>query len=67
MKLILSSELLASIHTSGERAYPEEGAGFLLGLDGEARRVVPTWWSTRRTLGGESVYRTEDTGGTWVF
>ena len=40
MKLILSSELLAKINTSVEESYPEEGAGFLLGLDGVARRVV---------------------------
>ncbi len=37
--LLLPPELLAQIHAHGERAYPEEGAGFLLGVDG-APRVV---------------------------
>ncbi len=38
MKLQLSAELLAQIHAHGEAAYPEEGAGFLLGkADGESR------------------------------
>lgn len=30
--LHLSEELLAQIHAHGEQAYPEEGAGFLLGV-----------------------------------
>jgi proteasome lid subunit RPN8/RPN11 len=30
--LHLGDELLAQIHEHGERAYPEEGAGFLLGV-----------------------------------
>lgn len=39
--LIIPPKLLAQIHAHGERAYPEEGVGFLLGeLDGEARRVT---------------------------
>jgi proteasome lid subunit RPN8/RPN11 len=33
-------EILAHIHAHGEAAYPEEGAGFLLGTDGEVRKVV---------------------------
>lgn len=38
MRLHLSAELLAQIHAHGEAAYPEEGAGFLLGsADGENR------------------------------
>jgi proteasome lid subunit RPN8/RPN11 len=40
MTIAISSELLAKIHASVERTYPEEGAGFLLGLEGTARRVV---------------------------
>jgi proteasome lid subunit RPN8/RPN11 len=32
--------LLTEIHANGEAAYPEEGAGFLLGADGDARRVT---------------------------
>ena len=31
--LQLSDEVLARIHAHGEEAYPEEGAGFLLGTD----------------------------------
>jgi proteasome lid subunit RPN8/RPN11 len=32
--------LLAQIHEHGQSAYPEEGAGFLLGLDGNIRTVL---------------------------
>jgi proteasome lid subunit RPN8/RPN11 len=40
MSLEISSELLAGIHGHGEAAYPDEGAGFLLGAaDGESRQV----------------------------
>ncbi len=38
--LRLSPELLAQIHTHGEQAYPEEGAGFMLGADGPERTVT---------------------------
>ncbi len=40
MSLCLSNELLAKIHAHGEEAYPEEGAGFMLGSDGEDRAVT---------------------------
>ncbi len=40
MKLRLDSALLEQIHKHGEAAYPEEGAGFLLGTDGQARQVI---------------------------
>ncbi len=33
-------ELLAQMHSNGESAYPEEGAGFMLGSDGPDRRVT---------------------------
>jgi proteasome lid subunit RPN8/RPN11 len=40
MSLNISLELLAGIHSYGEAAYPDEGAGFLLGAaDGERRQV----------------------------
>jgi proteasome lid subunit RPN8/RPN11 len=39
MALNLSERILQKIHAHGEGAYPEEGAGFLLGADGESRRV----------------------------
>jgi proteasome lid subunit RPN8/RPN11 len=37
--LYLSEALLAQINQHGERSYPEEGAGFLLGSDNGTRRV----------------------------
>ncbi len=37
--LKLSKDVLDKIHVHGEQAYPEEGAGFLLGFDGEERAV----------------------------
>ncbi len=40
MSLRLADELLSRIHAHGEQAYPEEGAGFLLGSDGEERVVT---------------------------
>jgi proteasome lid subunit RPN8/RPN11 len=39
MMLRLSENILAQIHSHGEQAYPEEGAGFLLGADGAQRSV----------------------------
>jgi proteasome lid subunit RPN8/RPN11 len=38
--LAIPNEILARIHRNGEEAYPEEGAGFLLGADGDARQVT---------------------------
>ena len=39
--LRISDEVIARIHEHGEQAYPEEGAGFLLGADAEdGKRVV---------------------------
>jgi proteasome lid subunit RPN8/RPN11 len=40
MMLKLSKDMLTKIHAHGERAYPEEGAGFLLGSDGDERTVT---------------------------
>lgn len=40
MALLISHELLQRIHAHGEAAYPEEGAGLMLGrADGEDTRV----------------------------
>ncbi len=39
MMLRLSKDILTQIHAHGESAYPEEGAGFLLGDDGAERMV----------------------------
>lgn len=41
MILYLPKAVLAQIHAHGEEAYPEEGAGFLLGTE-ETRRSVAT-------------------------
>ncbi len=40
MLLLLPHHILQQIHTHGEHAYPEEGAGFLLGLQEEQQRLV---------------------------
>lgn len=40
MKLFIPSELMGRIHLHIESAYPEEGAGLLLGLDQGERRIV---------------------------
>ncbi len=41
MTLQISSQVLKQIHHHGEEAYPEEGAGLMLGkVDGEARVVT---------------------------
>ena len=40
MSLVVTRELLDQITAHGEISYPEEGAGFLLGEEGEPRRVL---------------------------
>lgn len=40
MALYISSELFGRIHAHGESAYPEEGAGLLLGIANQADRHV---------------------------
>ncbi len=39
--MIISKELLNAIHAHGEGAYPEEGAGFLLGAESKVERILP--------------------------
>ena len=39
--LKISSELAARINAHVQEAYPEEGAGFLLGVEGEIKDVLP--------------------------
>ncbi|HSL28217.1 MAG TPA: M67 family metallopeptidase [Anaerolineales bacterium] len=41
MTLAISKELLDQIHAYGEQAYPEEGAGFLIGSDGKVKTILP--------------------------
>lgn len=38
--LAISKELLDQIHAHGEQAYPEEGAGFLIGADGKVENIM---------------------------
>jgi proteasome lid subunit RPN8/RPN11 len=38
--LEIAPDLVEKIQNNGEKAYPEEGAGFLIGVDGEVRRVL---------------------------
>lgn len=38
--LLISQNLLNIIHKNGEQAHPEEGAGFLLGMEGEVKEVL---------------------------
>ena len=40
MNIVISKEILAQIHVHGEEAYPDEGAGFLLGYDEDGQRYV---------------------------
>lgn len=41
MTLSIPKELLDQIHEHGEQAYPEEGAGFLIGSDGRVDSILP--------------------------
>ena len=44
--LLISHEILAQIHKHGEIAYPDEGAGFLLGSDDGKQRQVTQLFTT---------------------
>jgi proteasome lid subunit RPN8/RPN11 len=39
--LVISKDLLYQIHAHGEEAYPEEGAGFLIGNENNVRSILP--------------------------
>ena len=41
MTLVISKDLLYQIHAHGEEAYPEEGAGFLIGNENNVRSILP--------------------------
>lgn len=41
MSLKINDQLLEGINAHVELAYPEEGAGFLLGMEGEVREILP--------------------------
>ncbi len=38
--LVIPSRLIDQIHAHVEKAYPEEGAGFLIGEDGQIKEIV---------------------------
>jgi len=38
--LVVSNQLIEQINTHVEEAYPEEGAGFLIGDDGEVKEIL---------------------------
>jgi proteasome lid subunit RPN8/RPN11 len=40
MEIKISKSLIQEINTHVEAAYPEEGAGFLLGVDGEVQEIL---------------------------
>lgn len=40
MSVEISSKLLQIVHKHGEQAYPEEGAGFLLGENNGERKII---------------------------
>jgi len=46
MTLKISKDVLAQIHAHGEVAYPDEGAGFLLGSDDGQQRHVTELFTT---------------------
>jgi proteasome lid subunit RPN8/RPN11 len=37
----ISNDLIGQINTHVEEAYPEEGAGFLVGVEGEVKQILP--------------------------
>ena len=39
MRVIIPKDQMALIHANGVKAYPDEGVGFLFGLDGVVRQV----------------------------
>jgi proteasome lid subunit RPN8/RPN11 len=40
LRLVVPNRLMAEINAHVEKAYPEEGAGFLIGEDGQVREIV---------------------------
>ena len=39
--LAISSEVIEQINAHVEQAYPEEGAGFLIGVEGDVKQILP--------------------------
>jgi len=57
MILVVERALLDQIHQHGERAYPDEGAGFLLGADEESRIVREIFPLPNMREAGERYHR----------
>lgn len=41
MSIKITTDILDEINKHVEEAYPEEGAGFLVGVDGEVKKIIP--------------------------
>ncbi len=41
MNIKITTDILDEINKHVEEAYPEEGAGFLVGVDGEVKKIIP--------------------------
>jgi proteasome lid subunit RPN8/RPN11 len=52
--LLISKDVLAQIYAHGEAAYPEEGAGFLLGSDDGKQRHVTQLFTTENVREDEA-------------
>jgi len=39
--LAITKDLIGQINSHVEEAYPEEGAGFLIGIEGEVKQILP--------------------------
>ncbi len=39
--LAITNDLIGQINSHVEEAYPEEGAGFLIGVEGEVKQILP--------------------------
>jgi proteasome lid subunit RPN8/RPN11 len=52
--LLISKDVLAQIYVHGEAAYPEEGAGFLLGSDDGKQRHVTQLFTTENVREDEA-------------
>jgi len=54
MSLVISGEILAQIYAHGEEAYPDEGAGFLLGYDNGGQRHIAQIFVTENARENEA-------------
>ena len=54
--LVVPEELLDQIHVHGEEAYPDEGAGFLIGDEGKVKRSFCLWQIRVKTRPATTVF-----------